>query len=109
MDDRPDPRATAVIATPAFTELVRSRRRFVVPATIVGFGAYLAIIVVSGFTDVLSGPALGVVSWTFVLTVLVFPLVWLLTGLYVRRAQHWDELADRAFAEASVDAGSSVR
>ena len=56
---------------------------------------------ISGFTDVLSGPALGAASWTFVLTALVFPLVWLLTGLYVRRAERWDELADRAFVEAS--------
>jgi uncharacterized membrane protein (DUF485 family) len=106
MDDRPDPRAATIIATPAFTELVRSRRRFVVPATVIGFGAYLAVIIVSGFSEVLRAPALGVVSWTFVLTALIFPLVWLLTGLYVRRAQRWDELAERAFVEADAEAGS---
>jgi uncharacterized membrane protein (DUF485 family) len=97
------PRAAAVTATPAFALLVRSRNRFAVPAAALGFGAYLLVIVLSGFTPLLSGKAAGQLSWTFVLTALIFPLVWLLCGLYTRRAARWDELADRAIAEAGVE------
>lgn len=96
-------RAAAVTATPAFAELVRSRNRFAVPAAATGFGAYLLVIVLSGFTPVLNGKAAGQLSWTFVLTALIFPLVWLLCGLYTRRAAQWDELADRAIAESGVE------
>ncbi|WP_181780701.1 DUF485 domain-containing protein [Pseudonocardia pini] len=98
----PPSRAAAVSATPAFAELVRSRNRFAVPATILGFGAYLVVIVLSGFTTLLNGKAIGQLSWTFVLTVLIFPLVWLLCGLYIRRATRWDELAEQAVEQAGV-------
>ncbi|MFC5950101.1 DUF485 domain-containing protein [Pseudonocardia lutea] len=97
------PGAAAVVATPAFTELVRSRNRFAIPAAALGFGAYLLVIVLSGFTPVLNGKAAGQLSWTFVLTALIFPLVWLLCGLYTRRAARWDELADRAVSESGIE------
>lgn len=96
-------RAAAVTATPAFAQLVRSRNRFAVPAAALGFGAYLLVIVLSGFTPVLNGKAAGQLSWTFVLTALIFPLVWLLCGLYTRRAAQWDELADRAIAQSGIE------
>ncbi len=105
----PGSRTTAVIATPAFRELVRGRNRFALTAGAVGFGAYLAVIVLSGFTPMLNGRAVGELSWTFVLTALMFPLVWLLCGLYVRRAARWDELAGRALAEAGVDVRAEPR
>jgi uncharacterized membrane protein (DUF485 family) len=93
--------ARRVAATPEFRELVRSRNRFAVPASIVAFGAYLVVIAVSGFTPWLNGKVFGQVSWTFLLTALIFPLVWLLCGLYTRRAARWDELAARAVREGA--------
>jgi uncharacterized membrane protein (DUF485 family) len=87
--------------TPEFRELVRSRTRFAVPASIIAFGAYLLVIVLSGFTPWLDGKVVGQVSWTFLLTALIFPLVWLLCGLYTRRAARWDELAARAVREGA--------
>ncbi|NKQ53196.1 DUF485 domain-containing protein [Amycolatopsis sp. K13G38] len=89
-----------IAATPAFGRLVRARNRFALPATVLGFGAYLLVIVLSGFTKVLSGAAVGVLSWTFLLTALIFPLVWLLSALYMRRAAGWDALAAQAVAQS---------
>lgn len=102
---RPDPtsEAAAVIATPAFRELVRGRNRFALTAGAAGFGAYLVVIVLSGFTPLLNARVAGPLTWTFLLTALVFPLVWLLCGLYVRRAARWDELAERALADSGAD------
>jgi uncharacterized membrane protein (DUF485 family) len=94
------PDAHAIAQTGAFRDLVTARARFSVPVALLGFGAYLVIIVFSGFTTVLSGPAIGALSWTAVLTALVFPLVWLLCSLYRRQAQRWDALAERAAVEA---------
>lgn len=108
MPDSAETRAAAVAATPAFGELVRARNRFTIPATVAGFGAYLLVIVLSGFTDLLAGKAAGVLSWTFLLTALIFPLVWLLCGLYTRRAARWDALAAQAVAEAGVPAVASI-
>lgn len=93
--------AIAVAATPAFRELVRSRNRFMIPVAALGFGAYLLVIVVSGFTTALSGTAGGGLSWTAVLTALLFPLVWVLCSLYGRRAARCDELAEQAIHQAA--------
>jgi uncharacterized membrane protein (DUF485 family) len=98
--DRSVPGAHDIARTEAFRTLVRERIRFSVPVAALGFGAYLLIIVLSGFTTVLSGGAIGALSWTAVLTALVFPLVWVLCHLYRRQAQRWDALAERAAAEA---------
>ncbi|MDL5158880.1 DUF485 domain-containing protein [Actinomycetospora termitidis] len=107
--DAPPPSAAAVIATPAFGELVRGRRSFALTATAVGFGAYLLLIVVSGFTEALRAPFFGFASWTFVLTAVIFPLVWLLCGLYVRRAATWDRLAEQALVEAAGETSEARR
>jgi uncharacterized membrane protein (DUF485 family) len=104
----PDPEARrqaveAVVSTPEFTELVRSRNRFSVPAAALSFAAYLVVIILSGFTPVLAGKAFGQVSWTFLLTVLIFPMVWVVQGVYGRLATRWDELGARAIAASGVE------
>lgn len=88
-----------------FRELVRSRNRFMVPTAAVGFGGYLVVIALSGFTTALNGTVFGPVTWTWLLTALIFPLVWLFSSLYRRRAARWDELAEQA--GRSADGGES--
>ncbi|MPY80166.1 MAG: DUF485 domain-containing protein [Actinophytocola sp.] len=78
-----------------FRELVRSRNRFMIPAAALAVGGYLVLIALSGFTSVLNGTVVGPVTWTWLLTALIFPLVWLFSSLYRRRAARWDELAEQ--------------
>lgn len=93
------------VNSPAFQELVRSRARFAVPAVIAGFGAYVLIVALSGFTGILNARVVGPVTWTWLLTVGVFPVVWLLGSLYIRRTARWDELAE----QVSVSRGEGDR
>lgn len=73
--------------------LVRERLRFALPTVAISLGAYVAIAVLTGFTDVLATPIAGVASLALLLLMLLVPLTWLIALAYRRRADRWDALA----------------
>src|SRR5215210_837389 len=87
--------------TSAFKELVRSKKAFIVPATIFFFVFYFGLPVLAGFTTVLDGYAIGSITWAYVYAFAQFAMTWILMHLYVSRADRWDDLVDRARNEAA--------
>jgi uncharacterized membrane protein (DUF485 family) len=87
--------------TSAFKELVRSKKAFIVPATIFFFVFYFGLPVLAGFTTVLDGYAIGSITWAYVYAFAQFAMTWILMHLYVSRANRWDDLVDRARDEAA--------
>jgi uncharacterized membrane protein (DUF485 family) len=90
-----------VAQTAAFRELVRRKRAFLVPTVIfvVLFFAMLPILAI--FTDVLDGQVVGAISWAYLYAFAQFVLAWIISFVYWRKANRWDELARRAREEAS--------
>ena len=91
--------------TSAFKELVRSKKAFIIPATIFFLIFYFGLPVLAGFTTVLDGYAIGSVTWAYVYAFAQFAMTWILMHLYVSRANRWDDLVDRARHEATGEAG----
>jgi uncharacterized membrane protein (DUF485 family) len=87
--------------TPAFKELARRRKSFIVPATVFFFVFYFGLPVLAGFTTVLDGYAIGSITWAYVYAFAQFAMTWILMHLYVSRANTWDELVERARREAA--------
>ncbi len=87
--------------TSAFKELVRSKKAFIVPATIFFFVFYFGLPVLAGFTAVLDSYAIGSITWAYVYAFAQFAMTWILMHLYVSRANRWDALVDRARHEAA--------
>jgi uncharacterized membrane protein (DUF485 family) len=87
--------------TPAFKELARRRKAFILPATVFFFVFYFGLPVLAGFTTVLDGYAIGSVTWAYVYAFAQFAMTWILMHLYVSRANRWDELVERARREAA--------
>lgn len=90
-----------VARTPAFEDLMRRKKAFLVPAVIFFLVFYMSLPVLAGFTTLLDGPALGEMTWAYVFAFAQFPMVWILCHLYRNRANKWDGLIDRARREAS--------
>ena len=88
--------------SPEFQDLVRKRRRFVVPATIFFLGWYSAFVLLAGYAPGFMGSSIYqgfTVGYALALT--QFLMVWVLGGLYLRRADRdFDPLARRAAARA---------
>ena len=86
----------ALAAEPEFRALVRSRRRFVVPATIFFIAYYLALpISVGVFPQVMSRPVLGPLTLAYAFALSQFAMAWILLALYLRRARSFDVRAAR--------------
>ncbi|CAA9442856.1 MAG: hypothetical protein AVDCRST_MAG28-681 [uncultured Rubrobacteraceae bacterium] len=90
-----------VARTPAFEDLMRRKKAFLVPAVIFFLVFYMSLPVLAGFTTVLDGPAVGEMTWAYVFAFVQFPMVWILCHLYRNRANKWDGLVDKARQEAS--------
>jgi uncharacterized membrane protein (DUF485 family) len=97
----------AAIRLPAFTELLRSRRRFVVPAATGAFAWITLWLVLVGYAHDFMGHELAHgVSVMLVTGLSQFVVVWTLTVAYLRRARLvWRPLQERAIAQLEAAQG----
>jgi uncharacterized membrane protein (DUF485 family) len=81
----------ALAAEPEFRGLVRSRRRFVIPATIFFIAYYLALpISVGWLPNTMSRPVLGPLTLAYCFALSQFAMAWILLALYLGRARRFD-------------------
>jgi uncharacterized membrane protein (DUF485 family) len=89
--------------SPEFQELVRSKRRFIVPATLGFMAWYFGFIVLAGYAPGFMGETFLVDGLTvgYALALTQFVMVWTLGWLYLRRAESvFDPLAERVVERA---------
>jgi uncharacterized membrane protein (DUF485 family) len=91
--------------TPAFKELVRAKKAFIIPATIFFLVFYFGLPFLAAFTTVLNVKVWGPITLAYVYAFAQFAMTWILMHLYVSRANKWDDLVDQARQEAAGEAG----
>ncbi len=89
--------------TPAFKELVRAKRAFIIPATIFFLVFYFGLPFLAAFTTVLNVKIVGPLTLAYIYAFAQFAMTWILMHLYVSRANRWDNLVDRARQEAATE------
>jgi uncharacterized membrane protein (DUF485 family) len=85
--------------SPEFRELVRKKRRFVVPATVFFLSWYFGFIILTGYAPDFMGREFLTDGLTvgYVLALSQFVMAWTLAVMYLRRAdREFDPLAERA-------------
>ena len=89
-----------------FQQLVKSRRRFVVPATVFFLAWYFGFVVLAGYApDFMGESVYEGLTVGYVLALTQFVMVWFLGWLYLRKADRdFDPLAERA-AQVALEAG----
>lgn len=96
MERARQPRWQSLAAEPEFRALLRSRRRFVVPATLFFIAYYLALPIAAGFwPQVMSRPLLGPLTVAYCFGLSQFVMAWFLLALYLYRARQFDLAAAR--------------
>src|SRR5215208_117802 len=99
LEHRPDIDWGAAERLPEFRELVRTRRRFVVPATIFFLAWYFGFIILAGYAENFMGKEFITDGFTvgYALALSQFLMVWGLVWLYLGKADRtFDPLAQRA-------------
>ena len=93
-----------------FRELVKRRRRFVIPATVFFLAWYFGFIVLAGYApDFMGESVYEGLTIGYVLALTQFVMVWGLGWLYLRKAdREFDPLAEKA-ARVATDAGVADR
>jgi uncharacterized membrane protein (DUF485 family) len=93
MTNSRSPDWTRIARDPAFSELKRARRRFVIPATIFFLVYYLALPVLVGyFPELMKRPIIGKVNWAYLFALSQFFMAWVMAAFYVRVAARWDKM-----------------
>ena len=109
-DHHPEIDWIAAERSPEFRELIKKRRRFVLPATIFFLAWYFGFIILAGYAEDFMGESIYegfTVGYALALT--QFIMVWFLGWLYLRKADRdFDPLARKA-AETALEAGRRGR
>jgi uncharacterized membrane protein (DUF485 family) len=96
--------------SPEFKELIKKKRAFVLPATIFFFAWYFGFILLAGYAeDFMAERLIDGFTVGYALALTQFIMTWVLSYVYIRKADRdYDPLAKRA-AETAIEAGRRGR
>ena len=90
------PNWEAIAASPRFKELLRAKRRFIIPAMILSILYYFALPVLVGwFPDLMKKKIGAGANFAYLFALSQFFMAWIVAGLYVAKAGAWDRAAAR--------------
>ncbi|GGE07816.1 hypothetical protein GCM10011571_06330 [Marinithermofilum abyssi] len=84
-----------VARTPVFQELIRKKKRFILPASVFFLLYYFALPVVTGYSDILNTKVSGGMNWVYLFALSQFFMAWILSLIYVWHANKTDQLVQR--------------
>jgi uncharacterized membrane protein (DUF485 family) len=82
-----------VAASQEFQQLLKAKKRFLIPLTIFFLVFYFMLPVLTSYTTILNTPAIGSITWTWVYAFAQFIMTWVLCILYVKKAGTFDHMA----------------
>ena len=92
----------AISESPEFKALSKRKAAFIVPITITFLLLYFLLPILSSFTNVLDGKAIGEITWIWVYSFGLFIMVWVLTMIYVKKAASFDKDVEKINAKAKA-------
>lgn len=85
-----------IAASSAFRELLKAKRRFIVPAMIFFIVYYFALPVLVGYARPLMETKVGPINLAYLFALSQFFMAWIIAWLYVRAAARFDRMAKEA-------------
>lgn len=82
-----------------FKALMQEKKRFIIPLTVFFLLFYFSLPVLASYTTILNNPAIGSITWAWILAIAQFIMTWTLCILYVRKAAQFDLKADAIIDE----------
>ena len=92
----------AIEASPEFQELVKARRSFLVPATIVFLVGAIGYLLLVSFAQDFMGKDIGGIPIAFLAALVQVLLTWAITFAYMRKADSTFEPLEQKAAKAAV-------
>jgi uncharacterized membrane protein (DUF485 family) len=96
-----DSKWSSIARDTRFRELLRAKRRFVIPATIFFVLYYFALPVMVGyFPQVMERKVIGSINLAYLFALSQFFMAWIVMWLYVRAARRFDAMAAEVGTQA---------
>lgn len=94
MNPNHEPNWQAIAATPGFQELLRAKRRFVIPCCIFFTCYYFALLYFVGWhPELMKKAVIGKVNIAYLFALSQFFMSWILAWLYIRKSSTFDRTA----------------
>lgn len=101
MNPTREPNWSAIAAMPEFQELLRAKRRFVIPSCVFFTLYYFALLILVGWhADWLSQPVLGKVNGAYLFALSQFFMTWIMAYIYMHKANQFDKAASSILKKA---------
>lgn len=84
----------------SFQELIRLKKGFIIPAVIFFIIFYFTLPILTGYTTVLNGKAIGVINWAYIYAFAQFAMTWILCHMYMSKANKFDKLVEEIKSSA---------
>jgi len=92
----------AIAASEQFKELLKAKRRFIIPATVFFVVYYFALPYLVGYhTELMQRKVWGEMNWAYLFALSQFFMAWILAAIYVVVAAGWDRKAKAVLAKFS--------
>lgn len=92
MKNEAKPNYAKIAQSKAFKELLAVKKRFIISTTFFFISFALLLPILAFYTDILTRPAIGAISWAWVFAFAQFVMTWSVCYLYTRKAALFDEL-----------------
>lgn len=83
-----------IAGSPEFKHLLNTKKKFLIPSTIFFLSLYILLPILTSYTTILNKPAIGSISWTWIYSIGLFIMTWIMCMVYVRKAAKYDAMAD---------------
>lgn len=92
-----------IASMPEFQQLLRAKRRFVIPSCLFFTIYYFALLVLVGwFPEIVNRPVLGKINGAYLFALSQFLMTWLMAYLYMYKANQFDRAAAKILADAGL-------
>lgn len=82
-----------------FKQFLSKKHKFILPMTVFFLIFYFLLPIFTSYTTFLNTPAFGDISWTWIFAFSQFVMVWVLSGIYVKKAATFDKEAAKIIEE----------
>jgi len=92
-----------IVKSKDYKELLKAKRRFLIPSIIIFFGLYLLFPILISYTNILDTLAIGDISWAWIYALLLFVMTWTLATIYMKKATTFDKMAEKIWMEEKLE------
>ena len=85
----------AISESKEFKALKKRKVKFILPITIFFLLFYISLPILTSYTTILNEPAIGDITWVWVLALAQFIMTWALCMIYVSKANSFDKDAEQ--------------